>query len=158
MKKGIMCILSGLIGMGAGAALTSQIRKGDSKNNNKKVDKFRSYYNVLNQWLLLKNEGKSLADYFVNNSYKNIAVYGMGELGNRLIEELKSSDINVRYGIDKNVQSVYSEIEVIDLESKIENVDVIVVTAVFAFEEIENELSKRTDMPIVSLEEVIYEI
>ena len=114
--------------------------------------------NVLNQWLLLKNEGKSLADYFVNNSYKNIAVYGMGELGNRLIEELKSSDINVRYGIDKNVQSVYSEIEVIDLESKIENVDVIVVTAVFAFEEIENELSKRTDIPIVSLEEVIYEI
>jgi len=157
MKKGSMCILCGLIGMGAGLGLASQRLKSDSKNNNKRVDKFRSYYNIL-IWIISKNEGKSLVNYFTDNSYKNIAVYGMGELGNRLIEELRSSDISVRYGIDKKAQSVYSEVEVKGVDSKIENVDVIVVTAVFAFEEIKNELSKVTDTPIVSLEEVIYEI
>lgn len=65
----------------------------------------------------------------------------MGEIGNRLYEELKdSSKIEVKYGIDNNALDTYSELEVLSLEEytdlAADDIDVIVVTATFAFDDI----------------------
>lgn len=122
-----------------------------------KLDKFKGYYSMLNVWLALKQEGKSLEKYFIDNGYKTIAIYGMGEMGNRLYDELKNTSIEVKYAVDKEASSVYSELNVIEKEDKMEKVDAMIVTATFAFDEIEEELNKLVEFPIISLEDVIYE-
>ncbi len=159
MKKGTIAVLSGILGAMTAAIATGVMEEKVIKKKAEKVDKFKSYYNMLNQWLILKQEGKSLEKYFIDNGYKTIAIYGMGEMGNRLYEELKNSNIEVLYTVDKNAASTYAEVGVIDPEEDdFEPVDVIIVTASYAFQEIEEILSSKIDFPIISLEEVIYEI
>ncbi len=158
MKKGAIAVLSTLFGAAAGAAGGYYLKGKEVDEKSKKVDKFKGYYNMLNQWLILKQEGKSLTEYFKANNYKVIAIYGMGEMGNRLYDELRESDIEVKYAVDKNAAGTYSELDVIEKEDDFEKVDVIVVTATFAFDEIEAEIADKVDFPIVSLEDVVYEI
>lgn len=158
MKKGTIALLSTLAGAIAGAAGSGYLIGKQVDHKSAKVDKFKSYYNMLNQWIILKQEGKSLSKYFKLNNYKTVAIYGMGEMGNRLYDELKNSDIEVKYAVDQNASSTYSELEVMDKEDDFDNVDVMVVTATFAFDEIEEEISEKVGFPIVSLEDVVYEI
>ena len=158
MKNISVAVLSAIVGGIIGAVTTGKMSGNTIKEKVKKVDKYKSYYDVLNQWLILKQENKSLEKYFIDNNYKTIAIYGMGEMGNRLYEELKDSSINVKYAIDKESGSVYSELDVLDLEDALEQVDVIVVTAIFAYDKIEKDIAKVVDYKVVSLEDVVYEI
>ncbi len=158
MKKGMVSVLSLVTGAAAGAAAIGRMRGKTIEQKAKKVDKFKSYYNMLNQWLILKQEGKTLEKYFTDNNYKTIAIYGMGEMGNRLYDELKGTGVEVKYAIDKNAASTYSELDVIDPEEEFENVDVVVVSAIFDFDAIEEIVSEKIDCPVVSLEDVVYEV
>lgn len=158
MKKGLVALIGGSIGAVIGMMAAGKFSKDVIEDKDKKVDKFKSYYNMLNQWLILSKEGKTLEKYFVDNGYKTIAIYGMGEMGNRLYDELKDSKVvEIKYAIDKNAAGTYSELDVIDVDDEMEEVDAVVVTAVFAFDEIEEELSAKVDCPVVSLEDVVYE-
>lgn len=152
--KVVGSILAGII---AGGALSNYFKNKIISQENRKIDKFKNYYYMLNQWLLLKNEGKSLEKFFVDNGYKTIAIYGMGEMGNRLYEELQNSSIEVKYAIDKNAGSTFSELVVCELDDNLTEVDVIVVTAIFAFDEIKEDLEAVADYPIISLEDVIFD-
>jgi hypothetical protein len=157
MKKGVIAVLSMMIGAAAGSAGIGYFKGQQVKQKAEKVDKFKGYYNMLNQWLMLKQEGKSLDQYFVKNGYKSIAIYGMGEIGSRLYDELKNTDITIAYAIDKNAANTYSDLEVLELDDNLEEVDAVIVTAFFAFSEIEEELSSKLDCPIISIEDVVYE-
>ena len=148
MKKGGVAVLSTLIGAVAGAAAVGKVQGKTINQKAEKVDKFKGYYNMLNQWLVIKQEGKSLEKYFTDNGYKTIAIYGMGEMGNRLYDELKGTSVTVKYAVDKNAASTYSELDVIDPEDDYEEVDAIVVSAIFAFDEIEEMLSDKVDFPV----------
>lgn len=157
MKKGKV-ILSAIIGMGVGASASGYVLSREVKKKNEKVEKFRSYYNVLNQWLSLKQENKNLSQYFSNNNFKKIAIYGMGEMGTRLYSELENSDIEVVCAIDKNASNTFTELNVIEPDDELPEVDAIVVTAVFAFDDIESMLSEKANCTIVSLEDVVFEM
>jgi len=157
MKKKIL-MMGKTIGIAMGGfAVGLLCKKGIADKSSDKVSKFRTYYNMLNQWLGLKQKGKSLGKWFEENGYKRIAIYGMGEMGNRLYEELGDTDIEVIYAIDKNSYSVYSEIQIYSQEDDLPDVDAIIVSAVFAFDEISDELKKNCSFPVISLEDVVYE-
>lgn len=64
----------------------------------------------------------------------------------------------MEYGIDKNADSIYADIDVLTVEDDLESVDVVVVTAITFFDEIEEKLSEKMDCPIISLEDILYEI
>jgi hypothetical protein len=158
MKKGIMAIVSFLGGAALGAAGDSYFKGKIISKNNERVNKFKSYYNILNQWIVLNHAGKKLEQYFINHNYKKVAVYGMGEIGNRLYEELKGSPVEIKYAIDKNAGSAYSELEVFSPEDKLEEVDAVIITTTFAFEEIKSMLENKYNCPIISLEDVVFEL
>ena len=158
MKKGTAAVLSAVVGVIVGAAGIGWYGNKQEEEKGKKVEKFRGYYNILNQWMILKQEGKCLSKYFETNNYKTIAIYGMGEMGGRLYEELKNTQVEVKYVVDKNAAYTFPELNLVDIEDDFEEVDVMVVTATFAFEEIETEISDKVTFPIVSLEDVVYEI
>lgn len=158
MKKGMLSAVSVFLGVFVGAAATGSASKKSFRKREEKIEKFKNYYNILNQWLIIKQEGKSLVEYFVEKNYNTIAIYGMGEMGNRLYNELKDSSIVVKYAIDNDANNVYSKIEIIDPEDDFEEVDAIIVTATFAFDRIEEKLREKTECVIISLEDVVYEV
>jgi len=108
----------------------------DKSNNNFLL------FRIMNQWVKLKQEGKILSEYFRRNSYRRIAIYGIGYIGETLIEELRNSDIEVVCGIDKNAEAVYADINIFPINKFSEIVDVIVVTVIGSFEEIMIDLKK----------------
>lgn len=158
MKKGVVSVVSMLAGAAIGAGAIETVQKPKVIKKAEHTQKMTEFYQVLVEWLRIKQEGKSLTDFFTRNEYKTVAIYGMKELGERLYDELKDSEIEVRYVIDKNKDSVYADVDVVTPDDTLEAVDVIVVTAIHYFDEIEEALSVKVDCPIVSLEDVIYEI
>ncbi|MCM1425821.1 MAG: hypothetical protein NC118_04385 [Eubacterium sp.] len=120
------------------------------------TDKFRCFYHLLTQWLALKQDGKNLKEYFEINEYKTVAVYGMKELGERLVEELKDSGITIRYVVDKDINRIVTDLPKYTPDDALEKVDVMVVTAVYYYQDIEEKMSEKVDFPIISLEDVVY--
>ncbi|GFI44330.1 hypothetical protein IMSAGC018_02011 [Lachnospiraceae bacterium] len=82
----------------------------------------------------------------------------MSYVGETLLRELKDTEIKVAYGIDHNADGIYTDIEIITTEELVDNVDVIVVTAITYFEEIEERLRKKISCPIISFEDILYEV
>lgn len=158
MKKGTIAVLSTLGGLIIGCIGQGILNDKKIAEKKEKVDKFKNYYNMLNHWLALKQEGKSLETYFVENNIKTLAIYGVGEMGNRIYDELKDSEIVVKYGIDKSGGGTFADLEIFTLEEDLEEVDAIIVTAVFAFDEIEELVSKKVTCPIISLEDIVYKV
>jgi len=154
------------LGIGVVAGSIGGVAYYSKKSLNKSEElqgRYKSYYQLTNQWLVNKNEGKNVSEYFMVNDIKSVAIYGMGTLGELFYEELKKSDVKVEYFIDKNAEELYyglDDIAIVGLDD-IENqpkADVIVVTPVFDFESIEKDLQEITDIELVSLEDIIYGI
>lgn len=158
MKKAVTTLLATITGGIVGAGAVSHLWKNKYTQSDDWGKKMLEFYNVLNEWLMLKQEGKSLVDYFERNQYKTIAIYGMKELGERLLDELKKSDVKVVYAIDKNADAIYADIDIVTPDNDLPKVDVIVVTAIHYFNEIEELLAEKVDYPIISIEDVVYEI
>lgn len=132
-----------------------QMSEPQKTGNREKRDK--QYLDMMDQWLILKQEGKSIADYLAAKGYRSIAVYGMAVYGRHVIRELRTTDITVVYGIDRNKISPYMGVEVRQPVGELPCVDAIVNTAIFDHASIQNMLAQITKIPVVSLEDVIYE-
>ena len=81
----------------------------------------------------------------------------MSYAGETLVDELRGTGVEVACGIDNNAASMYADVKILEVNDFDENVDAVVVTAITFFDEIEDQLSKRLDCPIISLEDVLYE-
>ena len=69
--------------------------KRNEKADYEKI-KLTRWYELLNAWLCVKNNyAANFEDYFNDHDFRNIAIYGCGELGCRLFEELQHTDIKV---------------------------------------------------------------
>lgn len=156
MKKGIAGVLSAVAGGVAGSVAVSV-------KSNKEVKKWRGFSNkhlemikLYDQWFATKQEGKSVADYLKSEGIKTVAIYGMSFIGQRLYEELRNTGVEVVYGIDKNCDKIYADIDIVTPEDDLEEVDAIIVTAFCFFDEIEESLMEKTDARILSIEDLIY--
>ena len=109
MKKGMISVLSAIAGAGSVAVGVSMYEKHKLEEGEKwkqLADKHLALMQLFNQWMVTKQEGKSIVDYFHKESIKSIAIYGMSYVGERLYDELKDSDIEVKYAIDKNADGI----------------------------------------------------
>ena len=115
-------------------------------------------YRTMNSWLMLMQSGKSVTDYFLEHHFYNVAIYGMGNMGERLHDALVGTNVYVRYGIDKKKENIFTALPMYTPDEELEKVDVIVVTAVYYFTEIKQELCNKVECPIVSVEEIIEKV
>ena len=158
MKNKVISVLSALTGVALGAGIVGKVT-GKSLNKVRSMsDKHFALFQMMNQWVKVKQEGKNLALYFEKNEYKKIAIYGMSYAGETLVDELKDSSVTIAYGIDKNADSIYADIDVFSVDADLAPVDAVVVTAITFFDQIEEKLSEKLDCPIISLEDILYEI
>lgn len=158
MKKGIISFISGIAGITAGAGVVAKVLGKSLSRTNNLSDKHLALFLMMNQWVKVKQEGKNLADYFKTNDYKKIAIYGMSYAGETLFDELRDSGIEVAYGMDNRANSIYLDLDIVTMEDSLEKVDAVVVTAITYFEEITEKLERKLDCPILSLEDILYEI
>lgn len=157
MKKRI---ITALIAASAGvsALTTGIILNKKIVERNEGAKKVHELYMAFDRWLQIRQTGKSLVEYFQRYNYKGVAIYGMKELGERLYDELKGSEIEVSYIIDKNADIIYADVDVITPDKELPPVDIIVVTAIYYFDEIEEMLREKVDCPVVSLDDILYEM
>lgn len=133
---------------------TNEEEASDSKSK-KMADKYCGMFLLLDQWIEINQQGKSLVDFFIQNDYMSIAVYGLGYIGERLVAELKGSNVEIKYGIDRGVDTVYSDLNIVTPKEHLENVDAVIVTPFFSYDEIKEMLQHKLDCPIISIEDVI---
>ena len=158
MKKGVISVLSMLTGLATGAVATGKVSGDRISKAQSMSDKHLALFLMMNQWVKIKQEGKNLSAYFEQNGYKRIAIYGMSYAGETLLEELQKSGIEVAYGIDKNAASVYADVDIVSIDDGLDEVDAVVVTAITFFNEIEEQLIQKLKCPIISLEDILYEV
>jgi hypothetical protein len=162
VRKGISALIVAVWSAAGGVLVCREImariyRKQIGKRN-EALEKMHVFYIVFNQWLAIRQEGRSLEEYFIENDYKTVAIYGMKEFGERLYDELKDSSINVRYAIDKDADFLYTDVDVVVPTGILEPVDAIVVTAVYHFDEIKRTLRDKANCPIISLEDIVFSL
>lgn len=84
----------------------------------------------------------------------------MNYVGQTLLNELKDSDIKVKYGIDNNAEQLHSavEVDIVTANGELAKVDAVIVTAITFFEEIEEKLLQKMGCPVLSIEDILYEV
>ena len=158
MKKSVISVLSALTWAAVGAGAVGKMGSNKIDKARAMSDKHLELFKMMTQWVQVKQNGKSLVSYFEEHGYNRIAIYGMSYAGETLLNELKTSDIIVEYGIDRNATSIYADIDIVSTTDDMRKVDAIVVTAITFFYEIEEMLSEKIDCPIISLEDILYEV
>ena len=158
-KKKILFFIVGIL-LGYFIGVFQKMKKINDQANRwkRESNKFEQTLLMTVKWLKIKIENRKLEDYFLKNNYYKIAIYGMNYLGVRLYEDLAMSSVNVLYGIDKYTSSADVDIPVYSLDSPLCEVDAIVVTPIYYYEEIKRDLSGKVKVPIISLNDILFEI
>lgn len=94
-------------------------------------------------------------DSFIELRDRKIAIYGMGLYGMKLYDLLTKNEIEVLYGIDQNANEMQRKIKIFKANESLPTVDLIIVTAVFAFDEIKSLLEVQVDCPIIRLDDFL---
>lgn len=124
-------------------------------------DRNRAQFSSALQWLELFEDGTNLIPYFKDHNCRRIAIYGAAEIARLLLKEIENDSITkVSYFLDKSAENqrekwgipVYLPEEFVSLP----DVDMVVVTAIYYFDEIYDNLLKiRQDIPVVSLNTIL---
>lgn len=117
-------------------------------------DKFKDYYHLLEQWMVILENGISFKEYFKKNNYQNLAIYGFGAIGRHFYNQLTGA-FDIRYIIDKSVNISSFGIPFYRPDDQLPKVDVIIVTVINEYKQIYFDLKKEFKGDIVSLSEVI---
>lgn len=118
---------------------------------------------ILKRWLENKNVGKTFAEYFQQCGYETIAIYGVGDLGRLLYEEIKNSKIRIKYFVDRNGEGIHEidGIPVIILKQidEMEAVDILVVTVPQIYDMVAKILAQHVPkISTLSLQEAVCEV
>ncbi len=153
IKSAIMCVT----GVFAGSLLQKSMAQKDKQSQLKKYKKYECLYHLMHQWMTVNEMGISLPGLLRTLGYKNIAIYGMADVGKHLYHALQGSEIKICYCIDRGKSGWYRDTEIKKPEENLEDVDAVIVTAVMDFEEIRVSLQERINGAVISLEEILYE-
>ena len=128
---------------------------GDSiRNTEKEQEKNYRKIQLLTQLLMAKQQRKKIGQILLERGYRDIAIYGMDDVGKYIHNELKDSAVNVCYGIDQNRYMEEYEVNIYSPTSPLQPVDAVVVTVVYAYEQIKKKL-EYMESSIISLEELL---
>ena len=156
MRKGIK-VIGGLMSVGIPVYLAGRWQQKCIDRWKEEASKQRAMFLVMNQWTNVKQANRNLEEYFLKNELRKIAIYGMGLMGQQLINELKHSSIETAYGIDRNSDGIVSGIKVVTMDEELADVDAVVVTVLKEFDEIRDALTKKLNCSVVAIEDILNE-
>ncbi len=121
-------------------------------------DKHLEMFLLYDRWIQNKQNGKKIGDYFEENGLKQVVIYGVSYIGKRLFKELNIDGIEVKYLVDQKQYEDIDGKEVIQIRENMDSVDAVIVTSIYYFEDIEDELKGKFKCPILSLGDIIYKV
>lgn len=154
MKKYINAVLIGAVSFLTGFIFGGKMLVSMVNDYKKRMDRNLSNMMLLNDWLEFLYSGGRVDQYFYKHGYKRIMIYGNGYIGKRLKQALEQTDIEVIAIMDKVTLKGESEL-IIGVDSEIPDVDCIVITPIFYYDELFIQLKEKTNIPIVSMQMVI---
>ncbi|MCM1231286.1 MAG: hypothetical protein NC489_14290 [Ruminococcus flavefaciens] len=87
---------------------------------------------------------------------RTVAIYGAGERGKQICDNLKRVDMEIVFAVDQNPKAVLPGVRMISIDEKFPQVDAIIVTPYGYFEEIKKVLLKKDKtLRLIDLEELI---
>lgn len=113
-------------------------------------------YEFMNRWLMLKQRGIEISSFFSKKRIYTVAIYGIRCMGERLYDELKESEVNVEYVIDRNPIELDGKVLVRHPDEELKPVDAVVITPIFDYLEIKDKLSDKLDCPMFFIEDVLF--
>ena len=127
-----------------------------SKNKDRIINKYKKYYLVMMGWMDIATKGFRLDEYLKNCGYHQIAVYGGGDTGKHLIQQLKGTEVRIQYVIDKiTFPNQEDMLPVYRPEDILPAVDAVIVTPICEYLKIKEKISEQMKCPIISLEDII---
>lgn len=117
-------------------------------------DKHLRLYKTAVEWIKVKQMGLSIGRYLHSQGYGTAAIYGMGYMGRRLLEELSGGPVKVLYGIDKQAESLNCAIRIFLPSEELEPVDVIMNTTAAVNSEIQALLTFKNPARMLCLDEI----
>lgn len=157
MKLLVLCLLSGCFGAFLFDFFVSPRYEKKCHSLEKQIQKQKEYYELLNYWFFIKQNNISVVSWLKSKGYYKVAIYGMQELGKRLYEELRDTDIEIVCVMDKNQQNILGEYNFVDIDKNIPQIDVVIVTPVLSFFSIQKDLEKLVSCPIMPIEYLLHD-
>lgn len=125
---------------------------------------YKNSYLILNKLLNEKygDDEVTIGRYIKNNNFNNFAIYGGGNIGKLIIEILKNQkNITPKFIIDEKLdKKFFNEIPIIkikDIKDYKKNLELIIVTPTYYYEEINSKLHKIVEdkVKIISINEIL---
>ena len=117
----------------------------------KKADRYRGYWQVFDEWMLMLEQGRTPLDYIKSNGYNSVAIYGYGMLGKHLVRQFQKENFNVSYVIDRNNIKKTDDISIYNIMDELPSVDMVVVTVLYDYDNIYNYLKNKVNADIVPI-------
>lgn len=152
------CLGMFVFGVGCGGFAMYRLQKRKTVEIQRESDKHLEMFFLMNTWVSNNRKGKMIGTYLKKNGFQDIAIYGMGYIGKNLYEELIKEGIVIKYLIDQNKNTHIQGRDVKTPDDEIETVDVIIVTSIYNFLEIEKNLRSKYNSLILSLSDIIYKM
>lgn len=125
----------------------------------KRIEKLSQSNRIYSKWIDIQIKNKKFCEYLKQIETRNIAIYGWGDIGRKLYWSLQSTDINVRYIIDKNITDTGVEsLEVRFPKANDMPVDMVIITVIGSCDAIQNELLSLNYQHVVSLNSILEEM
>lgn len=122
-------------------------------------DKHLHILRMYDVWMMAKEEKRTIEEYLIERNIKNAAIYGMSYLGVRLFQELKNTSVDILFALDVNPRIRMAGLDIYHPdEIKTKQVDGVIVTAIFCFDEIKVLLEAKGFNNIIALDEILYDL
>ena len=121
----------------------------------RRAERSETDYRVLLRWMKLNQRGISLADHLLKLGFGKIAIYGLGDMGRLMFDELTGSKVKIEYLIDRNPQYGFGDIPVLGLSETYPPVDAIIVSLPWDIENIKDKIGKNSGNTIVSILDIL---
>lgn len=105
----------------------------------------------------LSSESVSIQKIMLVQGYSTIGIYGMGKLGKLFYEQIVHTKIKVCYGIDRNTNIQIPCLNIRTVENVRQDMDAVIVTSEFYYDEIVEQLQDKVKCPIILLTDLLNE-
>lgn len=119
-------------------------------------DKHLMLFLLMNEWVKVKQQGKSVEQSLTGQGLRKIGIYGMSYAGQRLCDELTDTSIEIACCMDQKGGGTYKGHGIVSAKECPKKLDAVIVTPIFYYDEIRQQLERRINAQIISLEEVVY--
>lgn len=120
-------------------------------------DFFIQLYELMEKPELFLNLKENLTRYFRMNGYRNIAVYGVGKLGKLILRNIDTEQLESICTIDANQTACFENMEAISISELVDrqDIDMVLVTPLLDYPQIEAQLCSVCGIPVISAKELM---